>query len=536
MKDQGYIYVPVKKKDGTWLQKFFNYPLERGNLIDWITTEALDSDVYLSPALWKEKKITKESFLHTNVCWIEFDGQHLLKWDKIPEPNTIIQTSVQSHQHCYWRVAPLGADAVEDINHRLTYFLEADTSGYDYQQVLRIPDTINFKHNLPVKVIKCNPVGTVELSVFDIAPAIEKPTEVFEYEALLDVAQVLRNNKLDPALMNKVMNEIVLHPHRSEFLMSTGYLLAEADLDPLEIVTCLYHIDCRIKKFIGRQDQLRRLGEIASIATFKIEQELYTGVYSPNDILTHTVSLDFIIPHLLHSTGYMVVTGQPGVGKTQLCFDLAYRLSTGLSIFDMEISKKYRVAFLSLEMDVTELKYIFAHQTKAFEHQKEWNENCFIISPDIDADMRMFEKTLKEINPDVLIIDSISELATEDLKEAEARTINRWIKKIRKTYSVGIIAIHHNRKPGEGNKKPNKLGDLYGSFLFAKASDSVISMWEEEGRDLIELDELKNRFGKKKTYRLKRTENLTFSTEAQFSVNIVQGDVGKQGTVSLGLQ
>lgn len=520
--DKGYIYSPIKRKNGEWIQKFYLWPDERTSLTNWIVSESMESDVYLSPAIWKDKKITPESVDHYNVVWIEFDGQNHPDWQNIPEPTYIVQTSVATHQHCYWKLdEPINnVQTVEDVNHRLTYYLGADTSGWDYQQVLRPPDTMNFKHNIVTKVVKNIESTNYKVSSFDAAPNIEKPIETFIYDNLLQVKDIIKDNNLDPELIYKINSEIVLHPHRSEFLMSVGYLLAEAELDPLEIVSCLFEIDNRIKKFVGREDQLRRLSEIASIASFKVERALYVSVYSPKEILNHTLELEWVIPGLLHSTGQMIITGQPGVGKTQLCFDIAYRLCTGLQILGKELTRPYKVVFLSLEMDVTELKYIFAHQANDFKEHGLWNENLYVISPDIDANLGTFEKTLKDINPDVLIIDSVSELATDDLTEKEAREIMRWMKKIRKKYTVGVVAIHHNRKASDANKKPKKLGDLYGSYLFAKATETVLSMWQEEGRDLIELDALKVRFSRKESYRLKRSENLTFSTEANFSVSI----------------
>jgi nucleoside-triphosphatase THEP1 len=504
--DKGYVYAPIKKPDQSWKQQFFAWPTERSELVDWIITNSLENDVYLSPSIYREKKATKEFVDHANVCWIEFDGQEEIKWGKISEPNVIIQTSNSNHLHCYWQIEPISGDTLEDLNRRLTYYLGADTSGYDITQVLRPPSTINYKHDVPVQLVKFDATTIHLTQAFDAAPALDKPVETYTYNSLLQISSI----KLDPQLLNKVTKEVVKHPHRSEFLMATGYLLAEAGLSGLEIVSCLYEIDARIKKFVGREDQLRRLSEIASIALFKVERASYISVYSPHDIISHTTELVWVIPNLLHSTGMLILSGQPGVGKTQLTFDWAYRLAAGLPVLGLEIARPQKVAFLSLEMDVVELKYIFKHQAVEFKQHGLWNTNLFVISPDIDSDMRAFEKTLIKINPDVLIIDSISELATGDMTESEAKTIMSWMKKIRKMYEIAIIAIHHNRKASDTNKKPRKLGDLYGSFVFAKNSETVVSLWHEEGRTGLELDILKARFSERKTINLIRTPHLTF--------------------------
>jgi archaellum biogenesis ATPase FlaH len=529
--DLGYVYAPIKKSSQEWRQQWFTWPTERTELVDWIITESLESDVYIGPVLYKEKKVSKDSIDHSNVVWIEFDGKEDINWQKLPEPDAIIQTSTSTHLHCFWQMDALSVDSLEDINRRITYYLEADSSGWDSTQVLRPPNTINYKHNVPVKSIK-HLEGLHQPSDFDPAPSIAKPVETYTYEGLVPVSAI----KLDPSLLHKVNVEIVKHPHRSEFLMATGYYLAEAGLSGLEIVSCLYVVDARIKKFVGREDQLRRLSEIASIALFKVERASYISVYSPSDIITHAVQLEWVIPNLLHTSGMFIVSGQPGVGKTQLTFDWAYRLSTGLPILGLELLRPYVVAYLSLEMDVVELKYIFQHQSQVFKQQGLWNQNMYIISPDIDSDMKGFEKTLKKINPDVLIIDSISELATDDLNETESRTIMKWMKKIRKVYNIAIIAVHHNRKASDTNKKPRKLGDLYGSFIFAKNSETVASLWHEDGRMGLELDLLKARFAEKRTINLIRTTSLTFelATPAKEVTSDSNGpEPVKSGTIDL---
>jgi len=532
--DLGYVYAPIKKPSQEWRQQWFGWPVEKEALVDWIITESLESDVYLGPVLYKEKKVSKDSISHSNVVWIEFDGKEDINWQKLPEPDAIIQTSTSTHLHCFWSMDALSADSLEDINRRITYYLEADSSGWDSTQVLRPPNTINYKHNVPVRSVK-HLVGLHSPNEFDPAPNIEKPVETYTYNSLLPVSII----KLDPKLLNRVTKEVVKHPHRSEFLMATGYLLAESGLSGLEIVSCLYEIDARIKKFVGRADQLRRLSEIASIALFKVERASYISVYSPREIISHVTELVWVIPNLLHTTGMLILSGQPGVGKTQLTFDWAYRLAAGLPVLGLEIARPQKVAFLTLEMDVVELKYIFKHQAVEFKEHGLWNENLFVISPDLDSDMRAFEKTLIKINPDVLIIDSISELATGDMTESEAKTIMAWMKKIRKMYDIAIIAIHHNRKASDTNKKPRKLGDLYGSFVFAKNSETVLSLWHEEGRTGLELDILKARFSERKTINLLRTSHLTFDvntpqTNKEVIIDVSTGsEPAKSGTIAL---
>lgn len=517
--DTGYVYSPLKRKSGEWEQRFFLWPGEQQALQDWISTSSLEGNVYLAPGLFNEKKATKDSFKHSNVVWVEFDGSSKIEFNGVPEPDVVVQTSSATHIHCYWKTKPANGDTIENINRRLTYFFRADNSGWDCTQVLRPPGTLNHKYAKPIEteLVKFKPVYLKrDFSQFDIAPEIEKPPLVITYDDLLDPSEVMAKNKIGDDLVRMVTREMAVPPNRSTFLMRLGFLLASCNLTELEIVSLLYVADARIKKFVGRSDQLMRLAEIASIASLEIAKELEIEGYSPLEIIQHELELEWRIEGWLHSYGIMILTGQPGVGKTQFSLDIAHKLATGEPFLGRKPTTPIRVGFLSLEMDVIEAKYIFVAQNGDFGKRKTvelWNQNLKVFAPEEEgSSFGAYEKILKDFRPQVLIIDSLSELATDDLKEAEARSIMRWIKRMSKEYECGIILIHHNRKASDGNKKPRKLSDLYGSYIFAKTVSTVISLWEEDKKEYLEIDALKVRFGSKKqdTSKIKRTPHLTF--------------------------
>jgi RecA-family ATPase len=236
----------------------------------------------------------------------------------------------------------------------------------------------------------------------------------------------------------------------------------------------------------------------------------------------------------------MLLTGAPSVGKTQYSLDLGYKLATGRSIWGSSGVDPLRVLVLSLEMDVVEIKYIFEHHARAFDNHELWNTNMRVYCMD-DGSFSQYERIIQDFKPDVVIVDSLTELAQEDVKESEARSIMRWFKKMRRKYDCGFIVIHHNRKANDSNKKPRKLSDLYGSFIFAKLSETVVSLWQEENKDYIDVDILKARFGSRSPKRIRRTEHLTFD-EVDMSVVVndtseakrIVGVFGEDGSVYLG--
>ncbi len=538
--DTGYVYSPLKRKTGEWEQRFFQWPSEVQALEAWIDTSSLEGNVYVAPGLFSEKKATKDSFKHSNVAWVEFDGATKIDFKDIPNPDVIVQTSSETHTHCYWKIRPANGETVENVNRRLTYYFRADNSGWDCTQVLRPPGTLNHKYSKPLetKLIKFKPsLIKRDFATFDLAPEIEKPPLIIKYEDLAEASELVAKLKLPEDLIKMVMREMAVPPNRSTFLMRLGYLLASHGVDELDTVSLLYHADSRIKKFVGRSDQLMRLAEIASIAQLEVSKELHVEGYSPSEIIKHELELQWRIDGWLHSYGILILTGQPGVGKTQFAMDLAHKLGTGDSVLGKSKKAPVKVAVLSLEMDIIEIKYIFVAQNKVFgkdENASLWNDNVKVFAPEEDSSgFGAYEKILKEFRPEILIIDSLSELASDDLKESEARSIMRWLKRMSREYECGIIIIHHNRKASDGNKKPRKLGDLYGSYIFAKTVSTVVSLWHEDAKEYIEVDDLKVRFGEKKSIKVKRTEHLTFDLyEEKIDANRQQRTVsGKVDTM-----
>ena len=62
--------------------------------------------------------------------------------------------------------------------------------------------------------------------------------------------------------------------------------------------------------------------------------------------------------------------------------------------------------------------------------------------------------------------------------------------------------------------------------------ETVVSLWQEEGKDYIDVDILKARFGTRAPKRLKRTPNLTFEEISQ-EVIIKDEQVGNVGVIEL---
>lgn len=507
---EGYVYSPVKNE--RWIQKFFVWPNERVELHDWIITNSLTADVYLSPVIYREKSAVKSSVKCSQVVWVEFDGEEQIVFPPGLKPTALIQTSSSTHVHAYWGVDSIDVSTLEDINRRLTFHLQADSSGWDATQLLRPPGTNNHKYQSPIPVLLSHwsdlhfPIG-----VFDVAPAVDAPPKTLTEAELLNPKPLLL--KLPVALKRMIREGSAPVGKRSSFLSKIALSLAEEGLSIQEIVSLLHLADQRIGKFGGRTDELERLSNLAAFALHKIDAETEVISYTLDDILNHVDTLDWIIPGWLHTSGFCIITSAPGVGKTQLALQLGVALLSESEFLSKRINqaKVTSVLFLSLEMDVRQIKYVLDSQRKEWSPDLEKSRMHII---DENGPLMMYENLIDKHQPQIVFLDSLSELldAGDDANK-QAQTVMRWIRKIRRRYNLAVIAIHHNRKANESNKKPKKLSDLYGSFHFGRVVETVLTLWEDVRG--IELSAIKTRFGAKEEFMIQRNENLWFEREVK---------------------
>lgn len=156
-----YVYLPVFNAtwDKQWVKFMFAWPRQKQAVIRHVLKHnAQECDVYFSPALFSAATPIKENVMGSRFLWVDFDGNAPESWEGlvVPEPTLIIQSSIPGHEHCYWRLDEFLFDreVLEERNASLAYHLEADTSGWDADQVLRPPYTMNYKRYEPVEIVK----------------------------------------------------------------------------------------------------------------------------------------------------------------------------------------------------------------------------------------------------------------------------------------------------------------------------------------------------------------------------------------------
>ena len=153
---KAYVYLPVEH-EGAWVSYMFSWPRQRAAVIRHVLKwSAIKANVFFSPALYSVARPLKENVLGAWVLWVDFDGNAPITWEGVgvPEPTLRVQSSIPLHEHCYWQLDKFLADipTLEDRNRAIAYTLNADTSGWDADQILRPIHTTNHKRGVPVTV------------------------------------------------------------------------------------------------------------------------------------------------------------------------------------------------------------------------------------------------------------------------------------------------------------------------------------------------------------------------------------------------
>ena len=538
---EGYVYAPVKMNDGKFHVEFFQWPVEKDNLRAKIEAYKDKGDLYVGPALYKEPtRPIKSNVLSSNTVWVEFDGNYSQGlWGNVPRPTMEILSSKVGRVHCYWRLHnSLSGKEIEEITRGLTYSLNADSSGWDSTQILRPPNTFNGKYGIRTNLLVARKESH-DPREFD---SVEKPPTLVLVPAIPDsfppIGTVLERYPLSGKALklftdgpkqdcDKSCAPECSGSHRSEGLMELGYLLAERGLNPNEMMSVLLNADLRFLKFKGREDQIQRLIDIVSKAKQKYPDGVQTIAAIPKmsiiELVNSDIKVEWAWEEFLAISGSLIISGAPGIGKSQFSLDAAAHFAVGAPYlgFPME---KMRVGFLSLEMGPVPLKNIVENQLKSWESRfhSDLNNNLLIyprgepLYLDREDNRAEVEKIIVEDGLQGIIIDSLSSTSPEEFSsEKVAKSVLDWVAHVQQAHKCFVWFIHHNRKATSDNKKPHSISDVHGAVLIAARMDTVLIIWKDKAKTL--LLPRKTRLSEQDNYEHeihKHGINLTFSIKS----------------------
>lgn len=536
---EGIIYAPIK--GDRWEQHFFEWPKERERLERHLND--FDSrDVYLSPVLFNNKKITPDSFKGTNYLWTEFDG--VLPKEAIT-PTMRVMSSQEGHEHWYWKLDHFETNkaVLEDLTRRIAYHYGADLSVWDYQNVLRPVDTWNHKRNKPVTLLdRNNALYTINDFLGIPIPPTGSNVDV-HLGKLPPREQILARYKFSLDALDLMFKHIEKGAgDRSGALVRLAYECIEVGLSNEETFVLLLDRDEDWGKFKGRSDQKKQLeGIIANVRKRKatVAEIVHEApeVYRFGDFMRTNVQLKWAIEGLLPVAGSMVIFGKPGIGKSTFSLRLAIDLALGKDKFLLwNIVNSQRVMFVSLEMQHYELKSFFSDMELPPKEQERLQEQFFIWpignaypfdTPDQQIEILKFIKLHKI---ELIIIDSLSLAMYGSVKDDDAiKRLNSFLNEdVRKDLKCGYLFIHHPRKKGIDERGKDDQDDAFGSTYINANAQTVVVLSQKQGSTRLHVKLLKTRMSQgMQDFDIERTSNRGFQL---VSVNASSGNQGSNPT------
>lgn len=520
--ERTYVYCPTKDPETAfWQEYWFQWPKHKEQIVTHLLGQTDVKECYVSPSLFKAPSDKKAAWKGSNFVWIDFDGNAPSDLpDGIPSPSIRIQSSTKGNEHWYWRLDSFETDVnvIEGLSKQLAYTLDADKSGWDASQVLRPPGTIHHESKRRVRLLSANQRPH---SLADFRNLVEPPEIVVvdtKFTDLPNIDEVIAKYKFKADTWDLFKKQKV-HPDRSKAMMRLACDCVELGMSSEELYVILYNVDERWGKFKNRNDRVKQLTNLISRArgTTSANRQTHTDqddrqhFISAGDFKKRKVMVKWLYKGFLQDRGFGIISSLPGVGKSSMTFRLAADmiLMKKFLVWEPNFEEPKRVGFMSLEMDEVEIQSFLAEMYMSMtpEEIEIFDKHFFIL--DRGYSMALWDKKLQQhtiddidnLNLDVLMIDSLKAAGGLDEKKAEA--FYDWLNHdIRKTRSMTVWIIHHNRKPTNeagASKVPQGLEDLYGSTYISAHASTVIALHPQKknGKERLMVIPLKLRLAPK---------------------------------------
>lgn len=179
------VKVPVHDSRPAWdSTRTLYFPVKRGvpEVPDYAVFTT-DCEWYFAPGLFSKEDRKKEFVKEAGALWVDFDRDVDLS-TLVPQPSIVVRTSPERcHVYCLLEeAAPVAS--LESYNRKLAYAYDGDHSGWDANQLLRLPAGVNAKRD-PAHVVtleRLDDERTSPLGEFDYLEDIILP-QIGEFTA-----------------------------------------------------------------------------------------------------------------------------------------------------------------------------------------------------------------------------------------------------------------------------------------------------------------------------------------------------------------
>lgn len=344
--NKGYCFFPwVEGPDRKFRTEAFEWPEQRDDIIDHLVKHQ-DDDLYWCPMIFDEP-YRRVEHAHEEYClWADLDESDPRDIDERWKPSVAWETSPGRYQALWLLENPndedlYGASQRGADNQRMTYLVDADPSGWDTTQLLRLPGFVNHKPQYQAdgefpqgKLLWSSGPKYWGEDFNDLPETLEEyddpPLEGDLYEAIdkVDVEEVV--DRAAETMEVSVMAEYKRGPDDSidDRSSRTFYMMrafGDNGCSVAEIAAVI--ISTRWNKWRGRKDEVDTIIREAKKAYAK--RKLKPGMqadYTGMDFATYITSAEpptWLVKDVISRGGVGFIAGEPKARKSWVALDLA---------------------------------------------------------------------------------------------------------------------------------------------------------------------------------------------------------------------
>lgn len=486
----------------------FRWPFDRDKILAHMAAHH-DHDLYWCPNLFETEERSGKNHTDEHALWADLDEVDPRDIEDPYKPTTAWETSPGRYQ-ALWVINigdMQGASWPYGENQQLTYYLGADSAGWDSTQLLRIPGWTNHKIDYVEKYGKA-PVGKLLWKNekdylpddFTDLPPVEGTVTLVD-EVLFAQVEGVDTARVMARIKFKIHHRIrellrvrdTSGADRSAVLWDIERSLADAGCTLEEIVALVRNTVWN--KFEGRADEFKRLVIEASKAIDRrakavveedIQAEQVSNIEFPllDDFLVSIRPPTWLVEGVIAEGSCGFIAGEPKIGKSWVGLDLVMSVASGADFLNhWKIVNPGPVFYIQEEDAPPTVK---DRVEKIREHRQiktiRFTPTEFSWGPDpvppgipvsisvqdgwvLSEDMwrEKLDQQLDKIQYRLVLIDTLMTVAgaiDENRSQEMMTKFLKPLKQIARKHNTAIILVHHLNKGGNGKGGKRLLGSV----------------------------------------------------------------------------
>ena len=446
-----YFCISTKSATGKWKDNWFSR--EQLKELPEFIGDNLDKNVYFCPHGFTKAERKKEFAVAPRMLYADLDESDPRKLDLKP---TI---AIESSPGRYVGLWETDDPAEEALNRRLSYSIGADVSGWDLTQVLRVPNTKNFKYHTTPRVRVMWHDGPV-YEIKRLERMIPQMKTVMGEDLDNQAARVFkRYEKKMPRWLRRELVQGKPEPgKRSEVLWKMQNEMLEIGMSREEAFDLLWV--CPWNKFKNRRDgadQLWRELDKSLEQHFSGYQKQKANDDDPMafnplprsmaDVVMRNI--DWIAPGLFARGEVTIVEGDPGLGKSYFMQIAAGHVCDGKKLPTSESYEPVegRIAYFDTENTadtVTKLRLI----ENGIENLDNYWQGEEPFSVDDEEKWDRVSEILEDFRPTVVVFDTINIYigGADTYRSSETQQALAYFKQWAARFNCAVVLLRHLTK------------------------------------------------------------------------------------------